>query len=57
MRGYYEEVPIAENDKPEPVDSAGVPSGDDAGDATQAGADAPAALAADTDGGGDGSGL
>ena len=52
MRDWCEEVPVAEDD-----DSAGVLSGDDARDATEAGTNAPATPADDTDGGGDGSGL
>ena len=56
-RDWYEEVPVAEDDEPDPVDSAGVPSGYDARDATEAGTDAPAAPAADTDDDGDGSDL
>ena len=31
IRDWYEEVPVAKDDEPDPMDSAGVPSGDDAG--------------------------
>ena len=54
IRDWYDEAPVAEDDEPDPVDSADVLSGDNAGDAIEAEANAPAAPAADTDGGGDG---
>ena len=57
VRDYYKEVPIAEDDRPDPVDSVGIPSGDAAGDATEAAADAPAAPATDKDDRADGPGL
>ena len=55
VQDYYREVPIAEDDEPDPADNAGIPSGDAAGDATEAATDALAASSADA--GDDGSGL
>ena len=53
MKDWYEEVPIAEDGAPDPVDDMDVPPGDDTGDDTEAGADALAAPAANTYGDGD----
>ena len=57
MKDWCKEVPVAEDDGPDPVDSADVLSGDNAGDAIEAEANAPAAPAADTDDSEGGSGL
>ena len=50
-------MPIAEDDEPDALDNIDVPSGDDAGDNIEAGANDQAVPAADTDGDGNRPGL